>query len=417
MVSRLLAVAAAAALVAPVFVPAGQVHAATLSIDMPGCTSVALSGQPPNYTLTCTPVAQLCSMTSTAATPSVGTPVTLTVGCVPPATSLTWEASRGCNSPVPVAGNPMQAIVAQAAAINCVYSATAATSGITSSTTVSWGAQVGGGITAPSGCAIGVTPSASLSSAGGQINLSGTCSGGGAVTKWTWRRDATNNVSAAQNFNDTLAANTNQAARTYTYGVVACAGPNQDVCAAEVTRTVQVAGAGAGGTGLCAQYPSVMTVDLPWGGTFTTGSVPPGLIPGTVFVGRLTVPANATSSGNPLNFGLVAASEYQGAPYTRLMTLSTQACDFRGYNPPVFPWVWPTPDPTGVNGPLAWGGNSISPGIAYLLAGTSPGSPPKPLLTPGSIYYINMRTINVEQGIEACTQSACDVRFNVSTPY
>lgn len=396
--------------VAAAFAPVAPVHAATLSIEMPGCSTVSLSGQPPNYTLTCAPIASLCSMTVSAATPAVGTTVTLTVGCVPPATSLSWQSSRGCNAPVPVAGNPMQATVTQTSAVICIYTATAATSGTMSNAAVSW---VGGGTAAPAGCQIGVTPSASLPAAGGNVTLTGSCSGGSPVTRWSWRRDLTNNVSSAQGFSDTLPANTNQAARTYTYGLTACAGAGQDVCAAEVIAPVQVAGSGPPVAGLCPG--NAIVADMAWGISYITS----GIGPGVMFSGRFTVPADSTPNTVPGSF---YASEFGGSPANRLMTLSTQACDFRGYTPvyPIPQPVLPPGDPTGATGPLAWAGGSLTstgPTIAFLLLGDPPGSPPKPFLTPGQTYYLNIQTVNWDLSNSCAGAGPCDMRINFDAPY
>jgi hypothetical protein len=104
--------------------------------------------------------------------------------------------------------------------------------------------------------------------------------------------------------------------------------------------------------------------------------------------------------------------EYQGPTAERVMTLSSTPCDFRGWTPGV---NFPAGDPTGVNGPLAWGGG-INPGIFYLLTGDPPGFPPKPLLTPGQTYYINLQTIQWSNGQNSCGNPSCDVRITVNPP-
>ena len=49
------------------------VPAATLSVDLPGCSQVALSGSSPNYTITCTQAAMTCVAQSSPVSPSGGT--------------------------------------------------------------------------------------------------------------------------------------------------------------------------------------------------------------------------------------------------------------------------------------------------------------------------------------------------------
>ena len=115
--------------------------------------------------------------------------------------------------------------------------------------------------------------------------MNATCSAGGAVTSWSWRKNATTGWSTSQSPTDTLPANTGSALLTTTYAVTPC---SNGACATEVVTTFTVAGSAP--VGFCAQYGDVRFVDLVWGGYVdTAGGV--GLVPGTLLVGRLTVPA------------------------------------------------------------------------------------------------------------------------------
>ena len=94
--SRLVARFAGAALLGACLIPA---YGATLTVDVPGCSTVALGGTGPNYTLTCTQTAQTCAVNATPASPAGGAVATLTVACSPAAGSVAWQASRDCTTP------------------------------------------------------------------------------------------------------------------------------------------------------------------------------------------------------------------------------------------------------------------------------------------------------------------------------
>lgn len=399
--SRLVAPLAAALLLgAPQF--AG---AATLSVDIPGCSQVTLSGDGPNYTLSCTQAAMTCVAQASATTPNAGTPTALTVACSPAATAVTWSASRDCTAPTPGA-------VGQATANesgggrSCVYTANASAANMTGSASVAvvWqGQSTQPPPNAPSGCSIARTPSSGqLATTGGGVTMSASCSGGGAVTSWAWRKNATSGFSAAQSPTDTLPANTGSAAVTYTYGMTAC---SNNACATEVTTTFTVAGSAP--TGFCSQYSDVEFVDLNWGNTPTDATIPPG----KMVVARLAVPASAST---PLNQpGIVSVVEYIGSQADRVMTISASPCDFRGWTAGQ---SFPPQDATGANGPMAWA-TGIAPSRQFLLVGDPPGNlPPKPLLNPGQTYYINLQTISYTSGQNSCPTTNCGVRFSVNTP-
>ena len=346
--------------------------AATLSVDIPGCSQVSLSGTGSSYTITCTQAAMTCVAQSNATTPQGGTSVALSVACSPAATAVTWSASRDCTTPTAGAvgqGNVTEVVGGR----SCVYTANASAPNYTGSASVAVVWQGSVAATPPSGCTVTRTPtSGSVATAGGPISMSASCSGGGAVTSWSWRKNATTGWSAAQAPTDTLPANT-----------------------------------GSAPVGFCSQLSDVEFIDLNWGNTPTDVTIPPG----RTIVGRLAVPANASS---PLNqAGLVTVAEYVGSQADRVMTISSAPCDFRG-------WTagqnFPAQDPTGANGPMAWV-TGINPSRQFLLAGDPPGnSPPKPLLNPGQTYYVNLQTIWYNTGQNSCPTNNCGVRFTVNTP-
>ena len=237
------------------------------------------------------------------------------------------------------------------------------------------------------------------------LDVSESCSGGGAVTSYSWRKNAASSWSSSQAPTDSLPANTGSALVTHTYGLTAC---SNGACAAEVITTFTVAGSAP--VGFCSQFNDVSFVDLNWGNppVDTTGGV--GLAPGAMIVGRLTVPGGASSPSNLP--GTISIVEHGGPTAERVMTLSTQPCDFRGWTPGQ---NFPAGDQSGSSGPMGWGGG-INPNKQYLLAGDPAGFPAKPLLSPGVTYYVNMQTINFSNGLNSCQNASCDVRITVNTP-
>jgi hypothetical protein len=125
-----------------------------------------------------------------------------------------------------------------------------------------------------------------------------------------------------------------------------------------------------------------------------------------VLVGRIVVPSHATGTLAP---GVISAVEFVNAPADRMMTLSTAACDFRGFQPGVFPPA----DPSGTTRPLAWA-FGINPNIMFALPGM-PGTHPK--LIPGQVYYVNIRNVYFGSGQSSCTTEECNVRITVNAPH
>lgn len=379
--------------------------AATLSVDIPGCGQVQLSGTGPNYTISCTQSTMTCVAQSSPVSPQGNTTANLSVACNPAATGVTWQASRDCTAPSP-SGAVGQATVSEVGGRSCVYTAVATNgngNGSASASVVWQSAATQPPPNAPTGCSITRNPATgAVASGGGAISMSGACSGGAAVTSWSWRKNAAGGWASGPSANDTLPANTSSTAITYTYGLTACNGSS---CANEVTTTFVVAGTTAQPVGFCSNYTDVLFVDLPWGGqttTTTAGNVKPG----TIVVARLAVPANAVTSG--YKSGKVNWGEYSGGTYDRVGSLSTQPCDMRNWNPSNYPT-----DQTGVNAPLRWGIGQ-SGGIDHGLVGGTVQWPTKPGLQPGQTYYINIRTISSATGQELCS-GTCDMIISSST--
>jgi len=227
--------------------------------------------------------------------------------------------------------------------------------------------------------------------------MAGSCSGGGAVTSRSWRRNATSAWSTAPAPTDNLPANTGSAPVTYTYGLTACAGT---ACANEVVTTFTVAGTPVAGS--CSLYPNVVIMDFPLSGTVDT-TANGGFAADGIFVGRMTIPANV----NPAGVGQVRFVEFVDGEAARQMTVSSQPCDFRGF---VVASVSAT-DPTGTNYPIRWS-NSQTPSISYQSTGPSANA----VLQAGQTYYFNVRNVDWASGLASCQTASCNGRFQIAAP-
>lgn len=328
-----------------------------------------------------------CTITPSSTSPSVGNTLTLTASCNNAPTSYAWT---GCSS------STSTCTTTESAAITRNYTVTATNAagiGFPAQVSVTWQQPP----TAPPVCTVTANPANPY--VGGNITLTASCTQAPTAFQWT-------------NCTSTGASCTTSSAQSgsVTYSVV---GSNQFGPGSAASTTVNWATTPPPGSDLCSAFPSIQRADLLWDGAYATRVGQPRIGPGTLFVGRMVVPANAASPRDAA--GLIAASEFDGSPANRIMTLSTQPCDFRGYVP-TFPTQFPRGDATGANGPLAWGGGGISATIAFLLAGDAAGSPPKPLLNPGQVYYVNIRSVNPWDLTDSCTSGYCDMRINLSAP-
>jgi hypothetical protein len=344
-------------------------HAATITISDPSCLDFTLSGTAGDRTLTC--VKQGCTATASPSEPGLNDPVTLGVTCTPTARQFTWQLlgdnPNGCPLPPQTSTTvSTQQLAAPGTLRNCVYRVTATNGAFTatSDVAVNWTNQPPPA--PPSGCTIGRTPaSGNVSNAGGGVSLSGTCSGGGPVTVWGWRKNG-NSWQAVQNPTDTLPANTAATAVTTTYTLTAC---NTGGCAAPAQTTFTVAGTTP--VGFCNQYPNVIIGDLPWvnNASLRTDTLG-GLKSDGVFVAKVVVSAGQVAKDPAGGFFSV---EYGGSPTFGEMTVSLQPCDFRVPG-----------DSSGVNGPIMRTyGQSLGQNFG---TGT-----PLPRLAPGATYFVNIR--------------------------
>jgi hypothetical protein len=292
-------------------------------------------------------------------------------------------------------GGPLSVGAAQAVTVN-ITGATCSWDGNNLNCTTS------GGGSPPGAPVCSVTPSTSaLPATGGNVVLTASCSP--AASTYNWQKNGTAISGGANNaVTDTLGANSGATAVSWTYSVQGCAGSS---CGTFASTAVSVAGNTGGGgvpdgASLCTAADKAITTTLDWGGGFVTQRLPNGTFPGdATIVAQFTVPAGYSTA----LVGSINVAEYGGPPTTRLVTLSTKACDFR---------IGANYDPTGASAPLAaaagttaaiqWGMTTRF-GVARL--------------TPGQTYYINVKNKNYQTGQLSCAaNSSCDAIVQFAMP-
>lgn len=155
----------------------------------------------------------------------------------------------------------------------------------------------------------------------------------------------------------------------------------------------------------CTGLPDVVTFDFVWSASSSVLTMQAGGVrPGTIVVGRLTVPSTATMPMGQA--GQVRFVEYIDGQAQRQMTVSAFPCDFRGF----MPGSASRTDPTGMSFPMTWS-NDINTQIIFSL--TAPGTV---VLQPGRTYYVNLRTVDWVTGTPSCQTATCNGLFNFFAP-
>jgi len=317
-----------------------------------------------------------CAISASSTAPSVNSTLTLTAACTNSPTTFAWQ---GCTSSTNVCTTTQAVPGVRTYGVTGIN---ASGEGPASSIAVTWQQPP----TAPPTCTL--TANTSTPYVGGSVTLTASCSQ--SPQSWQW------SVPGCLGSSPTCQA-TSAAAGPASYTVAATnsigAGtPSQPV---SVTWTTPP----PGGADYCGAYNDVVEVALPWGGTVDTKDIG-GMRPGTIIVGRFTVPANASVAGA----GQVRFVEYIDGQAMRQMTVSSSKCDFRGFVPGVASPV----DPTSTNFPMSWS-NDINPFVVY-------GGSTAARLQPGQTYYFNLRNVNWVSGMGSCSTGTCNGRFQVATP-
>jgi hypothetical protein len=251
----------------------------------------------------------------------------------------------------------------------------------------------------PTGCSItaNYVYNLTLPAGGGSFTLRTSCAGGDAPTSYDW---VGGSITASGSTQNTILTN---ATVTTTYQVTP---RNAGGAGNTVSLTVTVPGTTSGGTpapslGSCSGMNVMPTTNITWGQqasihTQDTNGFPPD----GVWVFQVTIPdgTQPTNLYAPASF---AVSEFGGAPTTRQLTISKQACDFR------------TPDYTGVNGPFAWSNGTTATITFGVVTSDQVGQTGSTAgLVAGQTYYINVRNWSIDRNQVSCGFSSCNAIMN-----
>jgi hypothetical protein len=362
--------------------------------------------------------APTCAPTATPANLGSGSGnVTLHGVCTGAATSYSWTRNGtavGTNAvdssdtpPVNTTGSP----VSYTYALNACNGAscTGPVSNVNTVVTVAAAAV-------PSGCTVTISPTGgNFSSAGGTAQMGVTCTGGGPTfTQFNWRKSVNGGAFAtfgtnAANQTDSLPNNTGASPVTYDYDVQVC---NAAGCGARVPTPpgARFTVAGTVSAGLCGQYTGgVEQMDLPWPPSGDTIYTPQGggFNGSGVFVGVLSIPAGATSA---TQLGQINWGEYGDPPANRVVTVSTQACDFRtgwagGFQV----------DSSTATAPLTWLAGQTG-GVIYSIGTQTASATGQPKLQAGMTYYFNVINKDI-LGNNTCGTSTCNMVIQNRAPH
>ena len=350
--------------------PPTPAQGATFTFTNTNCSSFAFD--PATSTLSCVVSAPpVCTVTGPT-TGTLGSAITLTASCSPAATSWTWTGGN-------CAGVALQTCPAvESVAVTSTYTVAGTNGTFIGSPSpgynVAWSNTLPA---APSGCSITSNP-ASLPATGGSIALTAQCSTGGAVATWTWS-------------GPTATASGNTATATLTSTTQYSVQASNAGGSANTSITVQVATGGGGGGGpiSCSGFNKTITLVENWANPVRMYS---GSFGGNdaLVVKFTTGPLTA-----PGKLGGPTAAEFSGsAPSARLMTLSTQPCDFGA---PLGPY-------STAMGNTVW--------ISFTVGGT-PVSGIYPVLQPSTTYYVNIMNVTPS----TCQGSGvCDMYVDFAKP-
>jgi hypothetical protein len=320
--------------------------------------------------------APVCSPNASDVAPYVGTTITVYAQCSGNPTSYAWSGctstSGRCTATASVPGTQTYTVVARNA------------SGASVPASVSVGWQK---LPAVPVCSLIVTANSDLPVVNSLALLTAACTGSPSSYNWTGCASGNN-----------LCQVRSPVAGLQTYSVSAS---NPGGTGAPAYASVNWQASPSAPPGFCGQFPSFLFTDEGWTGTrlisrdFTDD---PGFAWNGVWVVKLTVPPGAAST----QLGGITVAEFGGPPTTRQTTLSRFPCDFRPN------------DPGGVNGPLAQS-NGNTTAISFRLGAALGGVPG---LTPGEVYYVNVRNWQVETGSISCDPAIarCEAFMDVGLP-
>ena len=396
--SRLFFAALGAGLLFAGAIPA---RAASISYTDSACSSFAVTGSAPNFTLVCSKLA--CSLAANPGSPltPLNAATTLSASCSPSGSyAYSWSRAQGNDArcpPAPVSASSSVAISGTGqSASGCVYQVDVnggANGNGVATVSLDWTANAPPPVSTPTGCVITANDAnpLTLPSGGGAVTLKTSCATGSPTTyDWTGGSIAAN----GSGFN-TIA--TNVTTTTTFTATPRNAGGAGNTASVTVTASPIVVGGG----GFCSQYPNVLSITpITWGQAASVISSSQGGLPGNgVWVFQMSVPASAQVSTST---GKFSVAEYQGVPTTRQITISRQACDFR------------TPDFSGNNGPFTWSnGNSATASFIVVPADQVGFTGGYAGMVAGQTYYINIRNWSIDlNGVSCQSGGQCNAIMN-----
>ena len=366
-----------------VVIGAAPTQAAQITYTDAACSSFAVTGAAPNFTLTCSKLA--CSLSASPASPlsPLTAATTLTTACSPSGNyTYAWSKSPGNDArcpPAPVPATSTNNISGTGQAVaGCVYQVDVnggANGNGVATISLDWTANAPPPAAAPTGCGITANP-ASLPTLGGAVTLTASCGGGGAPTSYDWTGFgiAANTTVASQSTNITATT-----AFTVTPRNAGGAGNTAGV-------TVSVAAAG-GGAISCTGFTTTRLVDLDWG---TPTRLLTSMSPSDAIVVRFTTGSTISPANN---LPKITGAEWGTAPSQRTATLSDKACDF--------------------GGGLAAGASGTGQSITLPFSVGPNNTFYYPGLSTNTTYYVNVKN---PPNSTCLANAACDMFFELQKP-
>jgi hypothetical protein len=245
---------------------------------------------------------------------------------------------------------------------------------------------------APTGCS--VTPAAtSLPATGGQVSLTGACTGGGAITSTTWKK---NGVAFTPGFPDTLADNSaSSSAAVYTYVATFCAGTACTSASATATVAAGTAPpppppvASCGSLKVIEPYqdgnPAQKVLTFT-GDRFLTSGFASNTT--TVVVAQIDVPAGLYGATT------LAVFEYGSSATSRKAWLSKTRCDMSATSPP-------------------YRQTAMGPVFNIQIGGSASD---KVVMQPGETWYLMVKNEKLLSTGSSCATGTCDIGIKLYRP-
>ena len=321
--------------------------------------------------------APVCAPFASDPAPYVGTTIAVFAHCTGNPTSFAWT---GCSSS---SGQCSVTATASGMQTYTVIATNAGGSSAPASVSVSWR-----GLPPPPVCSLLTTANSDLPAVNAPLLLTAICTG--TPTGYSWSGCSSLGSSCYT---------TSAVAGLQMYAVSAS---NAGGTSSPAIASVNWQASPSAPPGLCSQFPSFLYTDEAWSNATVASRDfldDPGFAWNGVWVVKLSVPSGASGT-HP---GRLSVVEYGGPPTAREVTLSRFPCDFR----PV--------DPSGINGPLLRD-EGIGP-TDYIVVGPSSGGAVG--LTPGTVYYYNVRNWQVETSSISCDPSIkrCEALVTVVLPH